>query len=55
MKKTKNSKKTLKAKQENTEPVIEPKAKKHLPAIMLPWLLLVASWAGFAMFYSQNQ
>jgi hypothetical protein len=53
--KDKQLKKTLKAKQEETEPTMDTPARSHLSAILLPWVLLITSWIGFVMFYSQNQ
>lgn len=52
--KNKQAKKELKEKANETEATAEASQQDHSPFNWLPWGLLVASWVGFAVFYSQN-
>lgn len=52
--KNKQAKKELKEKASETEAITEVSTAKHSILSLLPWGLLVASWIGFALFYSQN-
>lgn len=52
--KNKQAKKDLKEKTCETETTIEQSPAKRKAFNILPWVLLVTSWFGFALFYSQN-
>lgn len=53
--KNKQAKKDLKEKTSETEAITGVSTTKHSKLHLLPWGLLVASWIGFAAYYSQIQ